>query len=206
MIIKDSSANKCGVICSSYEIIASMLLDENEFISVKEIFVNEVLQKLRHLAKLEADAIFREARFRPDLSLPQVSAEISLAINKASDSIAETLSLLPITGGILEQVIYDYLPLVLHSYAKERLTQKVPAEYLHRVIASSLASRIVYREGLGMLKYLSGDSLFDIAHKYFQAEERVAKLIDGLNNREPQAVTEIGRILEIGGAKAMLLS
>ena len=29
MIIKDSSANKCGVICSSYEIIASMLLDEN---------------------------------------------------------------------------------------------------------------------------------------------------------------------------------
>jgi glutamate dehydrogenase len=34
-IVKDSSANKCGVICSSMEIAASMLLDEKEFLELK---------------------------------------------------------------------------------------------------------------------------------------------------------------------------
>jgi len=35
-IVKDSSANKCGVICSSFEIMSSMLLDEEEFAANKE--------------------------------------------------------------------------------------------------------------------------------------------------------------------------
>jgi len=37
-IIKDSSANKCGVITSSYEICAAMLLDEDEFVENKVTF------------------------------------------------------------------------------------------------------------------------------------------------------------------------
>ena len=51
LIFKDSSANKCGVICSSYEIGASMLLDEQSFMAIKDQFVEEVLEKLRALAK-----------------------------------------------------------------------------------------------------------------------------------------------------------
>ena len=38
VFVKDSSANKCGVICSSYEIIASMLLNTDEFMSIKSGF------------------------------------------------------------------------------------------------------------------------------------------------------------------------
>ena len=34
-IVKDSSANKCGVICSSYEILASMALSTEEFLALK---------------------------------------------------------------------------------------------------------------------------------------------------------------------------
>ena len=60
LIVKDSSANKCGVICSSYEIAAAMLLSEEEFFENKEKIVNEVLTKLRYLAKLEAELLFRE--------------------------------------------------------------------------------------------------------------------------------------------------
>ncbi len=60
MIVKDSSANKCGVITSSYEICASMLLDENEFFENKEAIVEEVIEKLKDLAKLEAELLFKE--------------------------------------------------------------------------------------------------------------------------------------------------
>lgn len=31
VFVKDSSANKCGVICSSFEIISSMLMGSEEF-------------------------------------------------------------------------------------------------------------------------------------------------------------------------------
>lgn len=52
-IVKDSSANKCGVICSSYEIASSMLLDEGEFLSHKESIVEDVLVRLRSLGQRE---------------------------------------------------------------------------------------------------------------------------------------------------------
>ena len=207
IIIKDSSANKCGVICSSFEIIASMLLDEQEFLNIKEVFVTEVLQKLRLLAKLEAEAIFREARFCPDLSLPQVSAEISLAINTASDSITTVLPTLAAKEELLEQVIFDYLPPVLHPYAHERLTQKVPTEYLHRVVASSLASRIVYREGCSLIKHLSGEALFAIARDYFKAEGQIKRIIKGIKEtREKDSAKILQEVLEISGARGVLLS
>merc|ERR1711878_72195 len=47
LIVKDSSANKCGVITSSYEICASMLLDESEFLNIKDELVEDVLRRLR---------------------------------------------------------------------------------------------------------------------------------------------------------------
>lgn len=38
-IVKDSSANKCGVICSSFEINSSMLLSHDEFLAIKPALV-----------------------------------------------------------------------------------------------------------------------------------------------------------------------
>lgn len=35
VFVKDSSANKCGVICSSFEIISSMLMTSDEFTQCK---------------------------------------------------------------------------------------------------------------------------------------------------------------------------
>lgn len=60
VIVKDSSANKCGVITSSYEICAAMLLSEDEFFENKSAIVDEVLAKLRDAAKMEATLLFRE--------------------------------------------------------------------------------------------------------------------------------------------------
>jgi glutamate dehydrogenase len=46
VIVKDSTANKCGVICSSYEIIASLVLSQQEFLAIKEVYVNQVIEIL----------------------------------------------------------------------------------------------------------------------------------------------------------------
>lgn len=67
-IIKDSSANKCGVITSSYEICAAMMLSEEEFYEHKDKIVAEVLEKLRSLARLEAELLFREFDSEPGRS------------------------------------------------------------------------------------------------------------------------------------------
>ena len=45
VIVKDSSANKCGVITSSDEVACSMLLSEDEFMSQKEELANSILGK-----------------------------------------------------------------------------------------------------------------------------------------------------------------
>ena len=69
LFVKDSSANKCGVICSSYEIAASLLLDEKTFLEIKKPFVEEVLHQLRHLARREAAVLFSHYRRRPHIPL-----------------------------------------------------------------------------------------------------------------------------------------
>jgi len=89
-IIKDSSANKCGVICSSYEISAAMLLDEEEFFNNKEVIVNQVVEKLRNLARMEAELLFNEYENYPG-SLTSFSQIISNTINNTKDALIKAL-------------------------------------------------------------------------------------------------------------------
>jgi glutamate dehydrogenase len=90
LIVKDSSANKAGVICSSYEICAAMLLTEDEFLDNKEEIVGDVLVKLRHFAKVEAELLFREFENYPG-ALPHFSGLISDTINRATDAVNQEL-------------------------------------------------------------------------------------------------------------------
>merc|ERR1712157_405254 len=96
MIVKDSSANKGGVITSSYEICAAMLCgdDEDLFYTNKQQIVHEVITKLREMAKLEAQLLFREYDMYGDSSLPEVSQKISNSINIATDALSSALDTL----------------------------------------------------------------------------------------------------------------
>lgn len=62
IVIRDASANKCGVISSSYEIIANLLLSPKEFLAHKEAYIRDVLQILDKRAEEEANLIFRRHR------------------------------------------------------------------------------------------------------------------------------------------------
>ena len=82
MVVKDSSANKCGVQCSSYEILASMVLTSEEFMEMKDELVLDVLKKLRSAARVEAELLFKEWKADPSCSAPVYSSRISAAIEK----------------------------------------------------------------------------------------------------------------------------
>ncbi|MCP4759151.1 MAG: hypothetical protein GY894_09960 [Planctomycetes bacterium] len=171
VIFKDSSANKCGVICSSYEIAASMLLSPEEFLEIKEQFVDEVLGKLREMARLEAELLARMLRRQPRLHLPAASVRLSRAVIRTADALEETLESLGTDElGAIGTVTSDHLPEVLMQKAGDRLSERMPLAYRRWLIAKSLAARIVYREGIEAVEALETESIATLAVEYLHRE------------------------------------
>merc|ERR1712050_178318 len=115
-IVKDSSANKCGVITSSFEICSSMLLSEDEFLAIKDDVVKDVLARLRELARLEAEIMFREYKNYSG-ALPLFSERISKSINRAYDAIRSKLAEVQLGDAMYEKL----LPLFLNEHLPKKL-------------------------------------------------------------------------------------
>lgn len=205
MIFKDSSANKCGVICSSYEIIASMLLTEEEFLAIKPRFVDEVLTKLRMLARREAELLIRESRHAPHVPLPEMSIELSLAVIRAGDAIEASLTERSEEEWmLLRALVIDHLPPVLVERAGDRIWSQLPLAYIHWIIASALATRIVYREGLEFLKPMPQGAIADLAMRYLRQEKETGQLLMELQSSDIPHRTRIVELLERAGTRAGL--
>ncbi|MBS2040601.1 hypothetical protein JST97_36780 [bacterium] len=202
-IIKDSSANKCGVICSSFEVLASMLLTESEFLSHKAEFVSEVIQRLRELARAEARLLYREQKRRPDRSLPELSVRLSQVMLRTAEAVAEA-SLDPLTDrhGGTREVLEAYLPPVLLRLAGGRL-ERVPREYRQRIVACSLAGKIVYREGISYLEDLPHTALRELALTYLRGERIVHDLLQQVRASDLPCSEQLASILELGGARTL---
>ena len=203
LFVKDSSANKCGVICSSFEIAASLLIDEAAFLGIKVEFVNEVLQRLRSLARKEAVVLFSQYQRRPDAPLSKVSVELSNAINRMKDAIIERLGrLAPEDAARADTLVERHLPRSLREAAGPDAIAALPKAYFHRVVASVLASEIVYREGIDYLSDVSQERLGVLAVHYLRHVEETQHLIDVLKGIELPERERIITLLEHGGARA----
>jgi glutamate dehydrogenase len=205
MIIKDSSANKTGVICSSYEIIAGMILSEPEFLRIKDLFIEQVIAKLKSLTSLEAEMLFLEHRHRPGISLPELSTRLSRSIIRATEAIARSINELhnqdkDLTGDLVR----EYLPSVLFATAGDSVFTRVPADYLTRVIASSLSSRIVYREGLEWFEHMPDDAIAQLAMQYLQQEGQIKRLVEQVNRSALPDREIISGLLREGGTRTAL--
>jgi len=206
MIVKDSSANKGGVITSSYEICAAMLASEDEFFKHKDAIVEEVLAKLRGFAKLEAELLFTEADIYGE-SLPEVSQIISNAINSATDALSVALdSLSPEDQEQLLPFFRGHLPRTLADLGFEKVHKNVPEQYIKNAIASTLASKMVYKEGTRFINALPKDGLAETALRYIQKEKEVARLIETLENTDmsTEEKKKISELLDAGGARTAL--
>jgi len=204
-IIKDSSANKCGVICSSMEIVACMLLDEDEFKALKPRYVPQVLRRLRELARLEAQMLFAEAARDQAVALPALSERISVAILRVGLALDGALDKLhPDEQAALFPLVQESIPPVLfeESHIRQRAAACLPWPYQRSCITSGLASRLCYREGLAFVEALPDHSLADYARAYLRGEQKARELTALVAGAGLSFGKEIEQLLMKGGVRA----
>ncbi len=200
IILKDSSANKCGVICSSFEIGACMLLDEHEFMAIKDEFVDQVLTKLRALARSEAELLARLHQHHPHSPLPEMSIQISEVMSRTADAVINHWD--EMTDDQLENLkllVIEHFPAVLIEKTGEKLWEKMPSTYLKWMMAKSLAARIVYREGFEYLETMEDDDLAVVALRYLDLEQQRATLIDEITESNLNSKEIVSTLLRYSG-------
>ena len=149
VILRDASANKCGVISSSYEIIANLLLSEKEFLAHKERYVADVLEILEQRAGDEARLIFKRKR-EPgcSASYTEISEAISKEINAHYARLFAFFQERPqlCEEPLFQRAIRSHLPRLLReSRIYRQRIANLPAKYRSAILASEIASSLVYR-------------------------------------------------------------
>ena len=88
----------------------------------------------------------------------------------------------------------------------ERAADKVPRQYIRNAIASSIASKIVYREGTIFVESQPKERLAELALDYISKEKEIVILKEVLRNTDmPETEKQnIIDLLEIGGVSAAL--
>ena len=148
VIMRDASANKCGVISSSYEIIANLLLSEKEFLEHKEEYVTDVLAILEKRAADEARLVLRRRRDAGNgLLCTEISDAISLEINAYYARLFAFFSARP--GLCLKppfrQALLNHLPRLLRERpAFRRRVRNLPFKYQCAILSAEIGSSLVY--------------------------------------------------------------
>ena len=205
LIFKDSSANKCGVICSSYEISASMLLSDDEFLKIKDGFVQEVIVKLRDFARREAELLARVHHHRPQIPLPEISVRLSRAMIRTSDAIEAAMDRLEADNPeIMRELVIEHLPASLLEAVGDRLWTDMPKPYLKWIMAKSLSGHIIYREGFEYLESMPMAAIADLAVRYLRLELERAKLVEEVQASDLPNRQRIVELLDEAGILSTL--
>lgn len=209
-IVKDSSANKCGVITSSCEVAASMLLSRDEFLNVKKELVEDVVVKIKELARFEAELLFREFANYPG-ALPHFSERISNAISIVTDAITDALANVNPEDELfkkLKPLIKDNLPKKLADVAWDRVPSRFPLQYQKNAIASTLASYIVYKEGIHLIETQPLNRVAERSIMYYFEEAKLRELVSDLEKNDmkltPENKQQVIDLLRRGGARTSL--
>ena len=149
IIMRDASANKCGVISSSYEIIGNLLFSEKEFLANKNAYVADVLDILQRRAADEARLILQRRQL-PDntLSYTDISAEISQQINARYAELFDFFRQHPEQAQQQQyrRVILSHMPKLVRETPRYRQRIKqLPEKYRWAILASEIASSMIYR-------------------------------------------------------------
>jgi glutamate dehydrogenase len=148
IIMRDASANKCGVISSSYEIIANLLFTESEFMLHKQRYVGDVLAILEKRAGDEARLILKRLRDQPGLLCTEISDAISNEINDHYARLFRFFQGRPELSlqALFRRVILAHLPRMIRDEPRfRRRIANLPQKYRSAILAAELGSSMVYR-------------------------------------------------------------
>ena len=187
-----------------------MLMSKEEFMQHKPEIVADVLVQLRKLARLEGELLFREYSNYPG-ALPHFSERISIAIAKVTDAVTDRLANVQPEDPLFKELlplIREGLPKKMVDIAGDRITTNFPVQYQRNAIASALASKLVYKEGVHLVEQQPVEKIADRAFQYYRQEKKIQALLLELegNNGALSADTKavIVDILRRGGARATL--
>ena len=207
LIIKDSSANKTGVICSSFEIISSLVLEQEEFLLLKETYVKEVIEILRERAHQEARLLFKEKDSNSkNLTLTELSKKLSSTINSITDGLLENLTKekdFYLKDAFFKNLVLRHCPPVLQEKFSDSVIEKLPDMYKIAMVASYCASFVVYTEGLKWISSFSKEEQFKAVMTYMKSEVIAQNLSDDIKKTDLKNKEKILKILEKSGAKAL---
>ena len=209
LAIKDSSANKGGVICSSYEVLAELVISDEEFLANKPRYVREVLDLIRARADDEATALLSAwTRRSHEIALSDLSAQFSEEINRVS--------------GLIEPAIHEHLddkafqatwtrhlrahcpPLLVERFA-DRLTAAIPRAHRIAILAKRLASRMAYKEGLTWCRnYIRPERLWEVLSTYLKAEDQIAAFTAALTKIDVPDRDTLLRVITLGGQRELV--
>jgi glutamate dehydrogenase len=153
LIIKDSSANKTGVICSSFEVLCGLTLSEEKFLSNKNQLVNEILERLQLCARNEADLLLRTHKMTGDF-LTDISDTISERINQFTYQLLDYLDTMTLSNDSedpLQKTFLNYCLPTLRNHYRDLLITQIPEHHKKAIIACHIAASLVYRKGLNWL-------------------------------------------------------
>ncbi|NGX57996.1 MAG: NAD-specific glutamate dehydrogenase [Chlamydiae bacterium] len=150
LIVRDSSANKAGVICSSYEVLCGLAIPDEEFIQHKEQLVKEIMFRVQKLALDEATLLLKTHK-ETGQPLTEISEQISDRINEYKYEILKCIEHHPLMEDPDHPFITTYLnycpPTLKNCYLKN-LLERVPDYHKKAIIACHMATELVYERGL----------------------------------------------------------
>lgn len=150
LIIKDSSANKTGVICSSFEVLCGLCLGDEKFIAHKATLVSEILERLKICAGREAQLLLRSHKETGEF-LTDISQQISDKINQFTYQLLDYLDRIPWSKdpeNPITKNFLNYCLATLRAQFRSDLLNKIPEHHKKAIIACHIAAGIVYQRGL----------------------------------------------------------
>jgi glutamate dehydrogenase len=152
VVLRDASANKCGVISSSYEIIGNLLLPGGELLARKEAYVRDVLEILERRAASEASLILRRHREAGGArAYTEISDAISLEINANKARLFaffEAHRELPATPRYRAALLAHLPRLVRETPELAARVDRLPPKYRSAILAAEIGAAMVYQRPL----------------------------------------------------------
>jgi glutamate dehydrogenase len=150
LIIKDSSANKGGVICSSFEVLCGLAIDEQTFVQHRHQLIKEILERVKVCAENEADLLLNTHQ-KTNEYLTRISDRISDRINQYTYQILDYLDVIKLPDNAQDLMIrcfLNYCLPTLHKQFSRQLLEQIPEHHKKAIIACHLAAYMVYSKGL----------------------------------------------------------
>merc|ERR1711972_1163400 len=138
--------------------------------------------------------------------MPDVAVKISKSITRVGDFFLKALD---DNYEILDdenkyRLVAESLPQKLVDVAGERLVHDLPLAYVKAMIASSLASKMVYAEGVDFVDSLNEKVLADTACSYLKQTDAIRDLISEVENSQLENKDQLLAILKHSGTRSAL--